>query len=181
LALVRHLVELHGGAVRCFSAGLGMGSRFEVRLPVQRAASDAQVPAGDAVQCESGQLSLMVVDDNIDAATTLAMLLRASGHEVRVEHASMSALEAARAAPPDACLLDIGLPEIDGNELARRLHGDPRTAGIVLIAVTGYGQEHDRDTAAAAGFRHHLVKPVDIDKLAATLASVRLSAFSASG
>jgi CheY-like chemotaxis protein len=115
----------------------------------------------------------MVVDDNIDAASMLGMLLEASGHQVTVEHESLRALERARRELPDACLLDIGLPEMDGNELARRLRSDAVTAGIVLIAVTGYGQEQDRRDAFEAGFAHHLVKPVDMARLAGVLAGVR--------
>jgi CheY-like chemotaxis protein len=114
-----------------------------------------------------------VVDDNVDAATTLAMLLEANGHEVFIEHESLRALELARSARPDACLLDIGLPDIDGNELARRLRAQPETAHSVLIAVSGYGQEADRRLALDAGFAHHLVKPVDLDALMSVLATVR--------
>jgi CheY-like chemotaxis protein len=114
----------------------------------------------------------MVVDDNVDAAETLGMLLEAAGHQVIVEHRPLRALERARIEMPDACLLDIGLPEIDGNELARRLRRQPETAGATLIAITGYGQQRDREQAFDAGFGHHLVKPVDIDKLEAVLAQV---------
>jgi CheY-like chemotaxis protein len=115
----------------------------------------------------------MVVDDNVDAAGMLAMLLEASGHTVLVEHDPLRALAQARSARPDVCLLDIGLPEIDGNELARRLRAQPETAHSVLIAVSGYGQEQDRRAALEAGFSAHLVKPVDIEALTALLAGVR--------
>ncbi len=174
LALVRNLVELHGGAVTCASPGLGQGSTFTVTLPLasarQPAARLAQPdkPAGE----DGAALTLLVVDDNVDAATTLAMLLEASGHQVFIEHESLRALELARSARPDACLLDIGLPDIDGLELARRLRAQPQTAHSVLIAVSGYGQEHDRRMALAAGFSHHLVKPVDLEDLAAVLATI---------
>ena len=103
----------------------------------------------------------------------LAMLLDASGHQVMIEHASPSALERARKEAPQVCLIDIGLPEIDGNELAQRLRAQPETADSLLIAVTGYGQEQDRKQTLAAGFDHHFVKPVDIKKLAAIIAGVR--------
>jgi CheY-like chemotaxis protein len=114
----------------------------------------------------------MVVDDNVDAASMLAMLLEATGHEVRVEHAPLRALEHAREQPPQVFLLDIGLPGIDGNELARRLRAQAETANAVLIAITGYGQENDRQASLAAGFDHHLVKPVDTAALSAILAQI---------
>jgi PAS domain S-box-containing protein len=174
LALVKHLVELHGGTVSCSSPGVGLGSTFEVRLPLMPAvAADVPGEAGGMVLRPGERLKLMVVDDNADAADMLAMLLEAGGHEVIVEHESLRALARAGDEAPDACLLDIGLPEMDGNELARRLRADPATAAMVLIAVTGYGQEQDRRAAFEAGFDHHLVKPVDLARLAGALAGVR--------
>jgi PAS domain S-box-containing protein len=172
LALVKHLVELHGGTVACSSPGLGKGSTFEIRLPAMEggAGRREQASAGEALA--AGRLKLLVVDDNADAAMTLGMLLEACGHDVLVEHGSVKALERARLDQPDACLLDIGLPEMDGNELARRLRNAPETAHSVLIAVTGYGQEQDRQRAFESGFRHHFVKPVDMDKLASVLAEI---------
>jgi len=172
LALVRNLVELHGGTVTCASPGLGQGSTFTLTLPLAASAVAVQ-PQPGAASRRAGGLRLLVVDDNVDAATTLAMLLEASGHEVFIEHESLRALELARSARPDACLLDIGLPDIDGNELARRLRAQPETAHSVLIAVSGYGQEADRRLALDAGFAHHLVKPVDLDSLMSVLATVR--------
>ncbi|HEX9172974.1 MAG TPA: ATP-binding protein [Telluria sp.] len=183
LALVKHLVELHGGSVGCSSPGLGQGSTFEVVLPLMAAApAAAPVEAGQTPLFAGERLKLMVVDDNADAAATLAGLLEASGHEVIVEHDSLRALARAAEEAPDACLLDIGLPDMDGNELARRLRADPATQAIVLIAVSGYGQEQDRRAALAAGFDHHLVKPVDLARLAAALGAVqpRRRRFSAS-
>jgi PAS domain S-box-containing protein len=172
LALVRNLVELHGGTVTCASPGPGQGSTFSVTLPLAADAAPSQAPPETSAAVGTG-LTLLVVDDNVDAATTLAMLLEATGHQVFIEHESLRALELARSARPDACLLDIGLPDLDGNELARRLRAQPETAHSVLIAVSGYGQESDRRTALEAGFSHHLVKPVDLDSLAAVLATVR--------
>jgi CheY-like chemotaxis protein len=174
LALVKHLVELHGGTVVCDSPGLGQGSSFVVTLPLMQAASgqDADAGAAGVSVPDGGPLRLLVVDDNVDAAATLAMLLEVCGYEVMVENDSLRALERALAERPDACLLDIGLPEMDGNELARRLRADPRTRAALLVAVTGYGQEQDRRAALEAGFDHHLVKPVDLDKLAAILAGL---------
>jgi CheY-like chemotaxis protein/two-component sensor histidine kinase len=161
LALVKNLVELHGGTVSCDSPGLGHGSRFVVSLP--------RLPA-----------SAPQVREAPDAADTLAMLLEASGDEVLVEHGSRAALERARAAgregAPLVCLLDIGLPDMDGAELARRLRAQPETADALLVAVTGYGQDSDRERTRAAGFDHHLVKPLDLEKLHAILDGVRTPA-----
>jgi PAS domain S-box-containing protein len=177
LALVKNLVELHGGTVACTSPGLGQGSTFEVALPLMAPAtrpSSSAAGAGTAVAAVGGgrPLRVLVVDDNVDAAATLGMLLEACGYLVDVEHDSQRALDHARQQRPDVALLDIGLPDMDGNELARRLRADPQTGAIVLVAVTGYGQEQDRRAAFEAGFDHHLVKPVDMDALAALLAGI---------
>jgi PAS domain S-box-containing protein len=171
LALVKNLVELHGGTVACSSPGPGQGSRFDVVLPLAEPPPSSAQPAADGHGGAAGPapLRLLVVDDNVDAAATLGMLLEACGYAVEVENDSRSALARALAAPPQAALLDIGLPEMDGNELARRLRADPATRGMVLVAVTGYGQEQDRKAALAAGFDHHLVKPVDMEKLSEVL------------
>jgi PAS domain S-box-containing protein len=174
LALVKSLVELQGGSVTCSSQGLGQGSTFTVSLPLSSEGGEHAQGAGRSPgQAAAGGLRVTVVDDNVDAATMLALLLDASGHRTTVEHGSVQALERSRHDPADVYLLDIGLPEMDGNELARRLRAQPETARSVLIAVTGYGQEHDRQRALQAGFAHHLVKPVDPDKLNALLAQVR--------
>jgi CheY-like chemotaxis protein len=114
---------------------------------------------------------ILVVDDNMDAAETLALLLRARGHEVRVAHDGASALEVSRTFEPEAALLDIGLPQFDGYELARRMRGEQRRQ-LLLIALTGYGRDDDRRLSAAAGFDHHLVKPVDFLTVESLLASV---------
>ncbi len=174
LALVKSLVELHGGAVGCESAGEGQGSRFFACLPCLagaepgRDAPAEKLPSAPA----STALRILVVDDNIDAAVTLAMLLEVSGHEVQIEHGALAALERARSMKPQACLLDIGLPEMDGKELARRLRAEPATAGATLVAVTGYGQDSERAQVMAAGFDRHLVKPVDLQQLEAILAGL---------
>jgi signal transduction histidine kinase len=173
LALVKSLVELHGGSVACASAGLGQGSRFTILLPrLADAARPAPAPPGTAPDAPAGSLRILVVDDNEDLADMMAMLLEAMGHRVAVEHGSAAALARARTEAPAVCILDIGLPGMDGNELAQRLRRQPETADAVLIAVTGYGQDSDRNKSAAAGFDHHFVKPVDIDKLAAVLAQI---------
>ncbi|BDT60045.1 hypothetical protein MasN3_35390 [Massilia varians] len=175
LALVKSLVELHGGSVACASPGLGLGSSFSVCLPCLPA---QMAPCGDtcaaATAASAGtasSLRVLVVDDNVDAAVTLSMVLEAAGHQTLVEHGALAALERARASAPQVCLLDIGLPEMDGKELARRLRADPVTTDALLVAVTGYGQDSDRRQIMAAGFDHHLVKPVDMERLAAILAT----------
>ncbi|MFK3741124.1 PAS domain-containing hybrid sensor histidine kinase/response regulator [Massilia sp. TN1-12] len=171
LALVRSLVELHGGRVACDSAGIGKGSRFTVTLPCLPAApQDTGGPGTDGAAAHGGGTRIMVVDDNVDAAATLAMLLEASGHEVSIEHDPYRALEHARADRPAVCLLDIGLPGMDGIELARRLRAQPATQDAMLVAITGYGQDSDRQRALDAGFDHYLVKPVDLDVLYRLLA-----------
>jgi len=174
LALVKSLTDLHGGTVTCESAGLGKGSRFAVCLPRLNNLPnqyDAQ-PIDSPAREESGPLRILVVDDNADAASLLAMLLETSGHQVTVAHGSRRALDLAIDVKPQVCLLDIGLPEMDGNELAQRLRAQPETAHAVLIAATGYGQDSDRKRSAEAGFDHHLVKPLDISRLAQILASL---------
>ncbi|MEW7850752.1 ATP-binding protein [Massilia aurea] len=173
LALVKHLVELHGGTVGCSSPGLGKGSTFVITLPLLL--EDAPCAPAPVVSAPADvtRLKVLVVDDNTDAAETLGLLLAAQGHDVAIEHGSLGALARARSMRPDVCLLDIGLPEIDGHELARRLRKDPALAATVLIAVTGYGQPQDRDAALASGFAHHLVKPLDFDGLLGLLASVQ--------
>jgi len=169
LALVKSLVELHGGDVGCQSEGVGLGACFTVRLPRQPEAPAERRQRQRGVAPAHARLKVLVVDDNEDAAETLSMLLETSGHEVMVEHGGLSALMSARLNAPDVCLLDIGLPDMDGKDLARQLRAQPETAGSVLIAITGYGQEQDRRNALEAGFDHHLVKPVDPAHLTALL------------
>ena len=173
LALVKSLAELHGGAVSCVSAGSGRGSQFTVDLPLL--ARPGQHPAprtNDPALPVQEPLRVMIVDDNADAAQMLAMFLQAYGHEVLVEYGARQALERARLESPDVFLLDIGLPDLDGHELARLIRREPQTADAVLIAITGYSQERDRKTAMEAGFQHYLVKPVDTAKLVELLAGV---------
>jgi CheY-like chemotaxis protein len=175
LALVKSLIRLHGGTVSCESPGLGKGTKFTVCLPRLSGASrhDEAQEAGDRGLQEAEPLNIMVVDDNVDAAMLLAMLLESAGHHVWVEHRADQALERIREAAPQVCLLDIGLPEMDGKELARHLRAEPQTAQTLLIAVTGYGQEKDRMQALAAGFDHYLVKPIVMKHLIAILADVK--------
>ncbi len=174
LALVKTLVELHGGTVRARSDGINRGSQFVVTLPrvAQAPSSGLQAPAR-ANGVASASLKVLLVDDNVDAATMLAMLLESVGHEVAVEHSSVAALARAPSMQPDVCLLDIGLPDLDGYELARRLRAEPSAGAPVLVAVTGYGQQSDRDAARGAGFDHHFTKPVDSSALVELLAGLR--------
>ncbi|GHA80383.1 PAS domain S-box protein [Cognatilysobacter bugurensis] len=174
LALVKSLVELHGGTVAAASVGPGAGSEFTVRLPRPPGAPAPTRTRDNAALPSPGQpLRVLIVDDNEDAASMLQLFLEASGHTVTIEHGSRTGLERALAERPDVCLLDIGLPDMDGNELARRLRASEQTRDAVLIAITGYGQESDRKSTAAAGFDHHLVKPIDPFVLAGLLAAVR--------
>ncbi len=167
LTLVKKLVELHGGTVEARSAGPGQGSEFTVRLPTVASFRKAEQPA--APECAAaGAVSsarILVVDDLVDAAESMAMMLVLEGHEVRTAHDGPAALEVAQAFRPRVLLLDIGLPGMDGYELARRVRSLPGFEDALLIAITGYGQAEDRDRARAAGFDHHLVKPVDASTL----------------
>ncbi|WP_245549318.1 hybrid sensor histidine kinase/response regulator [Noviherbaspirillum massiliense] len=178
LSLVKNLVELHGGKVWAKSEGPGKGSTFTVHLP--RLASDSpgapDYPAAKEQVSRTVQpLRVLVVDDNVDAANMMDMLLNASGHEAATEYTASKALEHAQRTPPQICLLDIGLPDMDGYELARRLRVMPEMEKAVLIAVTGYGQEQDKKKSNEAGFDYHLVKPINTAKLLALLAQIRVA------
>ncbi|BDT61031.1 hypothetical protein MasN3_45250 [Massilia varians] len=174
LALVKSLVELHGGSVAAHSEGLGQGSRFVVTLPRAAEQDGTEVSLGeDAPFAPSAARRVLVVDDNVDAAQMLGMCLEAAGHAVMIEYGPQQALARARTGQPEVCILDIGLPGMDGNELARRLRAAPETSNATLIALTGYGQEQDRQSAIAAGFDHHLVKPVAAPDLLALVAKAR--------
>lgn len=174
LALVRSLVELHGGTVTCSSDGQGKGSKFSVTLPLVAAAQNRETAdeVSKHLPKPAQSLRVMIVDDNADGANMLAMLLESSGHQVLVEHDARRALERAALETPQVCLLDIGLPEINGKELARRLRAQPATANSMLIAISGYGHPHDRDSALAAGFSHYFVKPVDTSSLLKLLSDI---------
>ncbi|WP_151636948.1 ATP-binding protein [Noviherbaspirillum aerium] len=178
LALVRSLVDLHGGSVSARSDGSGKGSEFIIRLPrPEREAAkapashqDRQEPARLSAARQEG-LRVMVVDDNVDAAESLSLLLEAAGYQVTVGHAAGDVLTATQQNMPQVFLLDIGLPDMDGYELARRLRAQPASAGALLVALTGYGQAKDHEKSREAGFDHHLVKPADISKVMALLAA----------
>jgi CheY-like chemotaxis protein len=166
LTLVRSLVEMHGGSVAAYSAGPGHGSEFVVRLPLLReAAPPAAAEAEPQKPCKVPVRSVLVVDNNQDAADTLALLLRHSGQEVRTAYNGPAALDLARARPPDVVFLDIGMPGMDGLEVARRLRRDLGLKEAQLVALTGYGQDEDRRRTQEAGFNAHLVKPADMHAL----------------
>lgn len=165
LTLVQRLVSLHGGTVSAHSDGLDRGSIFSVRFPaisVETPVPPATTP--HPVAPSSGKTlkrAILLVDDNVDAAESMAVLLQISGHDVRLAHDGPTALAVALEHPPDVVVLDIGLPGMDGYEVARRLRSEPATRGAILVAVTGYGRDEDRQRAIAAGFDHHLTKPAE--------------------
>jgi CheY-like chemotaxis protein len=169
LSLVRTLVNLHGGSVSVQSPGPGQGSTFEVRLPTL-----ARTPAADGTDCSAevaapqraaDSYRILVVDDNVDSAEIVSALLQFAGHEVHMAHDGAGAIEAALRLLPDVVFLDIGLPDMSGVEVAAALRGYPQLAKTVLVALTGYGQDKDRMGAMAAGFNHHLTKPVNMETL----------------
>ncbi len=175
LTLVKRLVDLHEGEVAAHSEGVGFGSTFTLTLPCVAGAcggTDAQPGDPEAARAVlQRKLRVLVVDDNSDAADSLSTLLQVQGHATSVEYDAQSALRRARAERPDVMLIDIGLPDVDGYQLAQELRALPETAATVPVAVTGYGQAKDRERALQAGFAHHLVKPVDMTALARILES----------
>jgi CheY-like chemotaxis protein/two-component sensor histidine kinase len=175
LTLVRNLVDLHGGSVEAQSAGVGQGSEFIVRLPVAAEQSSSAVTAGsaggDQAKAAAACRRILAVDDNRDSAESLAVLLRFQGHDVQTAHDGPEAVAVAATYRPEVVLLDIGLPGLNGYDVARaiRKHSpDP----VILVAVTGWGQDDDRRRAREAGFDYHLVKPVDINGLQKLLNSL---------
>jgi two-component system CheB/CheR fusion protein len=168
LTLVRRLVELQGGSVEAHSAGPGKGSEFVIYLPVATDAeskSEIVESAAAAGVTSVGRRRILVVDDSVDSADSMATLLKLDGHEVRVAYDGASALESALAFRPQVVLLDIGLPGLDGYEVARRLRRLNETKGVFLIALTGYGKTEDRIKALTSGFNYHITKPVDPEEL----------------
>lgn len=177
LALVKSLVELHGGSVCALSDGLGRGCEFRVRVPAlpaaTRASADA-VPRAKVVRGDAASARcVLIVDDNPDGADALAEMLRVLGHEAHVAYDGASALEQAGRLDLDVAVLDINLPVMDGYELARRLRQTPGGARMRCVAVTGFGTEEDRARSRREGFAAHLVKPIDYDQLLKILAASR--------
>jgi CheY-like chemotaxis protein/anti-sigma regulatory factor (Ser/Thr protein kinase) len=161
LALAKRLVELHGGRLDAHSEGVNRGSRFTVTLPTStvREGMPARPPTSTSPRAPSCRI--LLVDDNVDFVTSLAALLHASGHEVMTAHDGAEAIQVALRFRPQVAFLDIGLPGLNGYDLARRLRALPETAQTLLIAITGWGQEQDKRRAKAAGFDKHFVKPVE--------------------
>jgi signal transduction histidine kinase/ActR/RegA family two-component response regulator len=175
LALVKSLVGLHGGRVEAHSGGPGLGSTFRIALPLAPSAGDAASGDGGSRALHATlERHIVIVDDNADAAQSLAEILRAFGHRVDVAHEPRGALALAEADWPEVFILDIGLPDIDGYALARRLRAmaeaHPGGRDALYMALTGYGQSHDKVLSKAAGFDRHFVKPVDLEALLAALA-----------
>ena len=171
LALARRLAEMHGGTIEAASAGRGRGAEFTLRLPL------ADVPAAPSERAQQAwsamtQKRVLVIDDNRDAADSLGTLLEHLGAEVRVVHDARQALAAFQAYRPGVVLLDLGMPEVDGYQVARAIRADERNGRVPLVALTGWGQEEDRRRVREAGFDHHLVKPADIGALRALLGSL---------
>ena len=172
LALVQRLVEMHHGSVGADSV-LGHGSEFVVRLPV--ALTPAPQPPSSSLETAEPtgpSLRVLVVDDNEDTAKTLAMLLEMAGHDLRTAYTGPNALIVTLDYRPNVVLLDIGLPGLNGYEVAKRIRQQPVLHNILLVAMTGYGQETDRQLSKESGFDHHLVKPVDFGKLQEILATI---------
>lgn len=175
LTLVKNLIEMHGGTVEAHSAGLGRGSEFVIRLPLPIAPPVRPIAAAPIEQCSADapvRHRLLIVDDNQDAAVSLAMLLRFQGHEVRVAHDGPAALQLATSYKPELVFLDIGMPGMDGYEVARRWRSIPGSESTVLAALTGWGQPEDRRRTTEAGFDHHLLKPLELSVLEGVIASV---------
>jgi PAS domain S-box-containing protein len=169
LALCRQLVELHGGAIAVKSDGLGKGSEFSVRLPLAAAARDAFEASAPDRAGSAVPRRVLVVDDNVDAATMLSTVLELHGHDVRAVFDGPTALATLEQHDAEVVLLDLGMPLMDGFEVARRLRALPNGRDLLLVALTGWGQDHDRMRTAAAGFDEHLTKPVDIEHLSTLL------------
>jgi len=171
LTLARRLVDMHGGTIEAHSAGPGRGSEFVVRLPAFASDPPPRCPTTAVEPVQRRPVRILVVDDNMDAAQTLGLLLQCLGHEVRLAHNGAEALAAALEYRPEAVLLDIGLPGMDGYEVARRWRAQAGGEHTLLVALTGYGQEQDRLQSQQAGFNHHLVKPVEVAELQEVLAT----------
>jgi CheY-like chemotaxis protein/two-component sensor histidine kinase len=165
LTLVSRLVEMHGGTVAATSDGPGKGSEFVIRLPVLLEEAQEETPAPDAEQAPAGERQILIVDDNRDSASSLAMLLQMTGHVTREAYDGAEAIDAAREFRPDVVLLDIGLPTLDGFEVCRHIRGKSWGRDVLIVALSGWGQIEDRRKSKEAGFDHHMVKPVKHEAL----------------
>jgi CheY-like chemotaxis protein len=171
---------LHGGRVEAHSEGLGKGSEFIVRLPVVRIAESKCEPAAPYTtpgDTPAKSFRILVVDDNEDAAESLVTLLKLDGHDVCVAYDGLSAVESARGFRPQVVLLDIGLPDVNGYEVADRLRSFDETKDAFLIAVTGYGRTEDRVRALTGGFNYHVTKPVNPDEMDAIIRTTAFTGF----
>jgi CheY-like chemotaxis protein len=175
LTLVRQLVEIHGGTITAASPGIGQGSTFTVRLPAVSMESST-IESATKSALPVSKFRILIVDDYADAAESMAMLLQMEGHDVETADCGLTAIERAKVFHPQVVLLDIGLPDIDGYEVAKRLRLLPETQDAMLIALTGYGRAEDRERSQSAGFNHHLLKPVGLGTLSALLTSSNCSA-----
>jgi CheY-like chemotaxis protein len=175
---VKSQVELHGGSIEASSEGYGRGSEFVVHLPLAQSAGSAQLENMDTRSAgDGGGHRILVVDDNCDAADSLAMILQIRGNDTRTAYDGLAALDVAAAFRPDVVLLDIGMPKLNGYDTARRLRTQPWGRNITLIALTGWGQDEDRQQSQAAGFNFHLVKPIEpaaLEKLLAELHEAKM-------
>jgi CheY-like chemotaxis protein len=177
LAIVKSFVQMHDGTVEAFSPGLNKGSEFVVRIPIVTGAkSSTQMLAVEAREDESPfeKRKILIADDNFDSAETLAILLRLEGHEVRTACDGVNAIVAAEQFRPDLALFDIGMPRLNGYDAARELRKTEWGKKMILVALTGWGQDHDRRNAIEAGFDHHLVKPADIAELRRLLSKIEV-------
>ncbi|MGQ0836891.1 MAG: response regulator [Gammaproteobacteria bacterium] len=174
LTLVKQLVTMQHGSVTASSPGIGQGSEFVVRLPLSKQTPADVATAAKQVEprvTDALRRRVLVVHDNVDAAESVSAILKLSGYSVRCEYDGRSALEAVESYHPDVVLLDIGLPDITGYDVAARLRANPRFSRIPLVAVTGYGQEADRRRSKEVGIDHHMTKPVDPEALQALIAA----------
>ncbi len=170
--LARRLIEMHEGRIDVASEGPGLGSEFTVRLPAASPAAPEEVATGGAPAAEPTSrvpLRILVVDDNVDAADSVAWLLRSRAHEVRTAHDGRSAIEVAKEFRPQVVVLDLGLPKLDGYEVSRRLRSASGTRDALIVAVSGYGQDEDRRRSSQAGCDYHFIKPVDFQTLLGVL------------
>src|SRR5690606_14232600 len=171
LALVRALVHMHGGSTHVHSDGPGTGAEFSVRLPLTSAPADSPQENPTVVESDAASARVIIIDDNEDSAEGLALCLEAEGFQVAVCYTGGSGIDKVLATRPEVVLLDIGLPDMDGCDVAIRLRADPQLEGLRIIAMTGYGGQSDQQRAREAGFDHYLVKPVDYAELRKILAS----------
>jgi len=170
LTLVKILVEMHGGSVKAQSRGLGHGSEFTIQLPIV-AETSSPISSSVSEPAAGAARRVLIVDDNQDGAESLALLVEMNGHDIFLAHDGLEAIEAAERIRPDVVLLDIGLPSLNGYEVCQRIREKPWGKGLILVALTGWGQEEDRRKSKEAGFNAHLVKPVDYDALMKVLAT----------